>query len=88
MTKFSATIIDPIGLHARPASELAKIASSYKCEVKIISNGREGNAKSIMNIMALGIKKNEIIEIVAIGEDEKEAIKEIKDQLIKLKLID
>ena len=68
MTKFTAQIIDPIGLHARPASELSRISNSFISEIKIIINGREANAKSIMNIMALGIKKNDKAKIEHIGK--------------------
>lgn len=88
MTKFTAQIIDPIGLHARPASELSRISNSFISEIKIIINGKEANAKSIMNIMALGIKKNDEITIEAIGPDEEDAIESIKLELTKLKLID
>lgn len=87
MAKFTAKIIDPIGLHARPASELTKIASSFSSDIKIIAKGKEGNAKSIMNIMALGIKKDDEITIEANGADANEAVSKIKSELEKLKLI-
>lgn len=87
MKSFKATIIDPIGLHARPASELTKVASSFTSDIKIIVGSKEGNAKSIMNIMALGIKKDDEIMIEANGSDEEEAIKKIKEELSKSKLI-
>lgn len=87
MAKFTAKIIDPIGLHARPASELSKVASSFSSTIKIIAKGKEGNAKSIMNIMALGIKKDDEITIEAIGADEQQAIEKIQSELTKLKLI-
>ena len=87
MEKFSATIIDPIGLHARPASQLVKVASSFESEVKISANGKSANAKSIMNIMALGIKKDQEITIEIVGSDEAQAAEKIKSELIKLKVI-
>lgn len=87
MAKFTAKVIDPIGIHARPASELTKIANSFSSDIKIISKGKEGNAKSIMNIMALGIKKDDEITIEANGGDAEEAISKIKSELEKLKLI-
>lgn len=87
MEKFSATIIDPIGLHARPASQLVKVASSFESEVKISANGKSANAKSIMNIMALGIKKDQEITIEVVGSDEAQAAEKIKSELIELKVI-
>ncbi|MBD5423178.1 MAG: HPr family phosphocarrier protein [Mycoplasma sp.] len=88
MASFTAKVIDPIGLHARPASELIKIASSFTSDIKIIAKGKEGNAKSIMNIMALGIKKDDEITIEANGADADQAIEKLKSELSKLKLID
>lgn len=89
MAQFTAKVIDPIGLHARPASELVKVASSFaSTDIKIIAKGKEGNAKSIMNIMALGIKQNDEITIQANGADADAAVEKIKEELSKLKLID
>ncbi len=66
------------GLHARPASELAKIASKYQCTINLIVNGKIINAKSILNIMSAGIKTSSEIEIKCDGEDEKKALLEIE----------
>ena len=66
------------GLHARPASELAKIASKYQCTINLIVNGKTINAKSILNIMSAGIKSSSEIEIQCDGEDEKKALLEIE----------
>lgn len=51
MKEFTRKIIDPIGLHARPTSLVTAIAAKYKSDAKLSYNGREGNLKSIMNIM-------------------------------------
>ena len=66
------------GLHARPASELAKLASKFKCNVKINANGKTIDAKSILSIMSAGVKAKTEIEIECDGEDEKKALLEIK----------
>ncbi|WP_339022920.1 HPr family phosphocarrier protein [Spiroplasma endosymbiont of Crioceris asparagi] len=78
MTSLKVTIIDPVGLHARPASILTKEASKFSSEIKIKSGEKEGNLKSIMNIMALAIKTNTEVTIMATGSDEKEAIVSIE----------
>ncbi len=87
MTTFTAKIIDPVGLHARPASITVTIASKFTSDIKIISNGKTGNLKSIMNIMALGVKGGQEITIEATGADEEEAIKTIKEEMQKNNLI-
>ncbi|AKF40926.1 MULTISPECIES: HPr family phosphocarrier protein [Mycoplasmopsis] len=87
MKEFTCKIIDPIGLHARPTSLVTAIAAKYKSEAKLSYNGREGNLKSIMNIMALGIKYGAEITIKTSGEDEQEAIDAIRKSLEDHQLI-
>lgn len=65
------------GLHARPASELAKIAMKYTSDIQLKVKDSIYNAKSILNIMSAGIKSKTEIEIICNGEDEKEALNEI-----------
>ncbi|UUD35573.1 HPr family phosphocarrier protein [Mycoplasmopsis caviae] len=81
MKQFTATIIDPIGLHARPASVVSTIASKFKSDVQITldKNGKVGNLKSIMNVMSLGVKKGDTITIKINGADEEEAYNSIFD---------
>ena len=66
------------GLHARPASELAKIAAKYQSTINLIIEGNPViNAKSILNIMAAGIKNSTEIEIQCDGADEEAAMNEL-----------
>jgi len=67
-------ILNQQGLHARPASLFAKTASKFKSTVSIVYGGKTINAKSIIIIMSLGLKKGEEIKIITKGVDEKEAL--------------
>ena len=78
MVKETFVIENETGLHARPATEIAKIAMKYKCDVKIIVNGKTINAKSPLMIMSAGIKSKTELEILCDGEDEEQAIEELK----------
>lgn len=60
------------GLHARPASVLAKEAMKCNSEVSILVENKKINPKSILNIMAAGIKKGTEIELCCDGENEAE----------------
>ncbi|KGG79493.1 phosphocarrier protein HPr, partial [Caloranaerobacter azorensis H53214] len=51
MQKVQVELKNETGLHARPASIFVKEASKYASDIKIIKNGREYNAKSIMGIL-------------------------------------
>ena len=72
------TIINRLGLHARAAAKLVQLASRFKCELQVAKDGRQVNGKSIMGIMMLSASQNTVIQIVAEGEDEEEAVNEIE----------
>ena len=78
MVKETFVIENETGLHARPATEIAKIAMKYKCDVNLIVNGKTINAKSPLMIMSAGIKSKTELEILCDGEDENKAIEELK----------
>ena len=71
------TLKNEEGLHARPATEIVKNASKYNCDIKLEVNGKQYNAKSVLNIMSAGIKNNTQIKIICDGEDEEKALAEI-----------
>ena len=77
MIKEKITLQNETGLHARPAGELAKLASAFKSNINLNVDGKTVNAKSILGIMSLGIKANTEIEIECDGEDEQTAMSEI-----------
>ena len=79
MLSKTITLENETGLHARPATELAKIAMKYPCDIKLIANGKTVDAKSPLMIMSAGIKQRTEIEIKCNGEKEEEAINEIEE---------
>ncbi len=87
MKEITKKITDPIGLHARPASLVVKEANTFESEMKILSNGKEGNLKSIMNIMSMGVKTGEEVTIQITGKDEDKAIAAIEKVLVDNKLV-
>ena len=78
MKEIKAVIVDQVGLHARPASLLVAVASKFESDVTITTGNKSGNLKSIMNVMALGVKKNDSVTIQATGADEEATIKAIE----------
>ncbi|MDN6025478.1 HPr family phosphocarrier protein [Bifidobacterium mongoliense] len=67
----SITITDPVGIHARPASQLASTAAQSGCEVTIAKHAGEPgvNASSILSIMSLGINQGDTVQITVKGDD-------------------
>lgn len=72
---FSAKVVVPnaTGLHARPASGLVKLCKSYKSTIQIIHGENEDrviDAKSIISLLAGGLKQYTPIQVRVVGEDE------------------
>ncbi len=84
MIKKTITITSSEGLHARPATELAKISIKFKCDLKMYRKGdisKIYQPKSILSIMSLGASKGEEIVFESDGVDEEMAIKAIEETL-------
>jgi len=69
------------GLHARPATQLVKIASRFHSDITIIKDGLEVNGKSIMGVMMLAAEPGSELEFAINGEDEKQALEAISELL-------
>lgn len=87
MKEIKVTVIDPVGLHARPATVAVNQASKFKCDVTVEFKGRQVNMKSIMGVMSLGIPTQSEITITCDGEDEEVAIQTIEEILKTQKVI-
>ena len=75
MKEFQYTITDPLGIHARPAGLLAKVAKGYgDTVVTITKEGTTVRASQLMKLMGLGIKQGNTITVAAEGPAEDEAI--------------
>lgn len=69
------------GLEARPVAMLVQVASQHESTVYIESEGKKVNAKSIMGMMSLALGTGESVKVIANGNDEEAAIKDIEDYL-------
>ena len=79
MKQFEYTIKDPLGIHARPAGMLAKVAKGFGDTVVTVTKGdKTVQAIQLMKLMGLGIKTGETVTIGAEGPDEDAAIEAIR----------
>ena len=75
MKQFDYTIQDPLGIHARPAGQLAKAAKAFGDTVVTLSkDGNTVKASQLMKVMSMGIKSGMTVTIAAEGPAEDEAI--------------
>jgi phosphocarrier protein len=76
----TATILNPLGLHARPAAQLVKLANSFQSEIQLVKDGVPVNGKSIMGVMILAAECGSHITVRAEGSDAEAAV----DALLQL----
>ncbi len=62
------------GLHARPAALLAQRAKSFSAQISLGAHGRSANARSVVAIMALGVRQGDELSIHASGADAVQAV--------------
>lgn len=67
-------ILNPAGIHARPAAMLVNSAKQFNASIRILKNGREANAKSVVSVMSLEVENSDKIILKAIGNDAEAAI--------------
>ena len=82
MVRREVIIANKLGLHARAAARFVQLASSFGSEIKVGRNGKEVNGKSIMGVMMLAASRGSPIEIVALGEDEEQAVCSLEELII------
>ncbi len=72
-------IVNDLGLHARAASKLVKLANGYDAEVWVGHDGREVNAKSILGVLMLACAKGSTITLRCEGRQASEAFVSLGD---------
>lgn len=77
MVSQKVTVVNPSGLHARPAGELVKICTKCNSDIVIRVGERVINPKSILVLMSAAIRCGTEIEVECSGETEKEDMEQI-----------
>lgn len=80
MLETEIKIVNPLGLHARAAAQLVRLAGKFasKIIIKRSDNNLFADAKSILSILTLAAAKGTVLKLEVSGKDETEAFEEIK----------
>ena len=81
MISKNLTVVNPSGLHLRPAGVLSQTAMKFKSDITIVSGEKKIVAKSVLNVMAAGIKCGTEITLICDGEEEEEAMKTVSQAI-------
>ena len=77
MVSKEVTVLNQVGLHARPATFFIQKANEFKSGIWVVKEERKVNAKSLLGVLSLGITRGTAITLVADGADEEEAVAEL-----------
>ena len=87
MLSREVTIVNEVGLHARPATFFIQKANTYNASIWIEKEDRRVNAKSLLGVLSMGIVKGTDVTLIADGDDEADALNGL-EQLIMTGLND
>ena len=83
MISRGVTILNSVGLHARPATFFVQKANSFKSSIWVEKEDCRVNAKSLLGVLSLGISQGTNITLIADGTDEAAAIDGLVDLIDK-----
>ena len=70
-------VINPSGLHLRPAGNLCNIAMRFASLITFDYEGGTANAKSVLSVLGACIKSGDEITLICEGKDEEDALREL-----------
>lgn len=82
MVSKEITVVNTVGLHARPATYFIQKANTFESSVWISCGSRRANAKSLLGVLSLGICKGTALTVMADGPDEEAAVTALCDLIL------
>lgn len=83
MAKKDFTILNKLGIHARPAAQFVKTANRFQSDIFVEKDGEEVDGKSIMGLMMLAAGHGSVISVTVEGTDEEAAMEAIADLIAR-----
>ena len=78
MQQEDITIKNAVGLHARPASIFVQTSNKFSSDIEVEYDKKTANAKSILQVLSLGVKQGGRISLKIAGDDEIQALTTLK----------
>ena len=84
MVSMNIMVNSALGIHLRPAGAMCEEAVKYESSINFeYGIGKTANAKSVISILASGVKCGEEIKLICEGSDEKEALEAVSATFIQ-----
>ena len=80
MLEATVRLTNTLGLHARAAAQLVRLANRFKSSIilKRSDSNVAANAKSILSVLSIAASFGVELQVIADGDDETEAIAQIE----------
>lgn len=75
----TVTIVNKVGLHARPAGLFVQTAARFASSIQVRCDGRVADAKRILQVLLLGAERGAALHIAAEGPDAAEAVAALRE---------
>ncbi len=84
MPEIKVKIVNDLGLHARAAAQLVRLAATFKSKIilKRMDDAVFADAKSILSVLTLAASRGTVLGVKVEGIDEIEALKAIEDLFV------
>lgn len=79
MTTKQLTVLNKLGIHARPAAQFVRVAGRFQSDVTVEKDDESVDGKSIMGLMMLAVGCGAVIKVTADGPDEEETLQSLQE---------
>jgi phosphocarrier protein len=84
--QLEASVVNKLGLHARPAAEFVRCARTFKSTITLTKNGEVFSAASILDILSANLDCGSRVIIEAVGPDAAAALKRLGELMLEFKV--
>jgi phosphocarrier protein HPr len=79
VAEVTLVVNNKVGLHARPAALFVQTAGRFKSAITVWNGKKRANAKSMLNVLTLGVLSGMTIRVTAEGEDAEQALQALAE---------
>jgi len=66
-------IVNLLGLHVAPSKQIVKLAQTFECDIHLVKDAKRANAKKLIEVLTLGVKRGETVTLITAGAQEEQA---------------
>jgi phosphocarrier protein HPr len=79
MASCEMRVLNELGIHARPAQHIVKLAAKFEAELFLTKDGDRVNGKSIMGVLMLAAEPDSVVTVETEGSDADALLKAIQE---------